>query len=398
MSLRIKQKILVSLVIILPILVVISSCLYPPEIRYSSYIVPVLVGDDPAYSIDEESSAFLFNIGDSVVEIDYMNESELNDLFPEDSSQGMYSTNPYTYSNWVDPDLGYTPNRFTVFQVTVINRAFAKMRLDPVEAVLITDLGETLHSYTFSVAAAKYGNSFENYYRTIRGMSGNEYYRHEMRLGNVRGKNYGLNELIFRGDSYSGLITFDALRPEVEHVQLIINDIVYRFDAFDRPADIVTATFNFERKIEKVTVTEEMRQKELERQKVRIGITGPQLMVNNRINDNARSPLAVDRILDANIAPMEQCFIERYRRREVNEGRMLLSFNIGIDGSIVSQNVIEVEGINSENFMNCILDVIGNIKFEPIKDMPLDGPNIVKGPAEVVNVLYPLTFTIYMEE
>ena len=398
MSISIKQKILISLVILLPILVVASSCLYPPEIRYSSFLVPVIVGDDPAYSIDEETNAFLFNIGDSVIEVDYMTESELNDLFPEDSSQGIYSTNPYTYGNWIDPDLGYTPNRFTVFQVSVINRAFAKMRLDPVEAVLETDLGETLHSYTFSVAAAKYGNSFENYYRSVRGMSGNEYYRHEMRLGNVRGKNYGLDELIFRGDSYSGLVTFDRLRPEVRRIRLIINDIIYRFDAFDRPADITSAIFNFERKIETIVVTEEMRQRELERQKVRIGMTGPQQMVNNRINDNARSPMAVDRILGANTEAMSQCFIERYRRREVEEGRMVLSFNIGIDGSIVSQNVIDVEGINSENFMNCILDIIEDIKFEPIKDMPLDGPNIVKGPAEVVNVLYPLTFTIYMEE
>lgn len=398
MSISIKQKILISLVILLPILVVTSSCLYPPEIRYASYLVPVLVGDDPAYSVDEESDAFLFNIGDSVVEVDYMTESELNDLFPEDSSQGVYSTNPYTYGNWVDPDLGYTPNRFTVFQVTVINRAFAKMRLDPVEAVLETDLGEALHSYTFSVAAAKYGNSFENYYRSVRGMSGNEYYRHEMRLGNVRGKNYGLDELIFRGDSYSGLVTFDKLRPEVKRLRLVINDIIYRFDAFDRPADVTSAIFNFERNIDTIIVTEEMRQKELERQKVRIGMTGPQQMVNNRINDNARSPMAVDRVLEANTGAMEQCFIERYRRREVNEGRMILSFNIGLDGSIVSQNVIEVEGINSENFMNCVLDVIEDIKFEPIKDMPLDGPNIVKGPAEVVNVLYPLTFTIYMAE
>ena len=398
MSLSIKQKILISLVIVLPLLVVTSSCLYPPEIRYASYLVPVIVGDDPAYSIDEESDAFLFNIGDSVVEVDYMTESELNDLFPEDSSQGIYSTNPYTYGNWVDPDLGYTPNRFTVFQVTIVNRAFAKMRLDPVEAVLETNLGEVLHSYTFSVAAARYGNSFENYYRSVRGMSGNDYYRHEMRLGNVRGKNYGLDELIFRGDSYSGLVTFDKLRPEVKRLRLVINDIIYRFDAFDRPADVTSAIFNFERNIDAVVVTEEMRQKELERQKVRIGMTGPQLMVNNRINDNARSPLAVDRVLQASTEAMDQCFIERYRRREVNEGRMIISFDIGIDGSIVSQNVIEVEGINSENFMNCVLDVIEGVKFEPIKDMPLDGPNIVKGPAEVVNVLYPLTFTIYMEE
>jgi hypothetical protein len=272
------------------------------------------------------------------------------------------------------------------------------MRVDPVEAVLITDLGETLHSYTFSVAAAKYGNSFENYYRSVRGMSGNEYYRHEMRLGNLRGKNYGLDEYIFRGDSYSGLISFDKLRDDVKRVQLVVNDIVYRFDAFNRPADLTTATFSFERQIDKVVMTREMQMAEIEKQKVRVGINGPQQMVNNRVNDNDRSPMTIDNVLMENVASIETCFIERYRRNQVEEGRMVLSFNIGIDGTIVSQNVIEVQGINSEPFMNCVLDVISGMKFAPIKDMPLEGSNIVKGPAEVVNVLYPLTFTMYVEE
>jgi len=398
MSFSIKQKLLIFSVILFPILVVACSIFYPPEIRYQSYLVPVLVGDDMAYSIDEETGGFLYDIGGNTITVRYMGEMDLNALFPDESDDGLYSTNPYTYGNWIDPDLGYTPNRFTTFEIAIINRNFAKMRLDPVEAVLITDLGETYNSYTYSVAAAKYGNSFEDYFRTIRGLSGNEYYRHEMKLGMVRGKNYGLDEMIFRGDSYSGLVTFDKLRPEVQRVQLILNDIVYRFDAFNRPADIATASFNFERKIDRVVVTPEMKQAELEREKVRIRIAGPQQIVNNRVNDNARNAFAIDRILEANSPQMEECFIERYRRDEVDPGNLVLSFTIGTGGSIVSQNVIEVVGINSEGFMNCILDVIEDLEFEPIKDMPLDGDEIVKGPAEDVNVLYPLDFSIYIEE
>lgn len=398
MSLSIKQKLLFLSMILLPILIVACSILYPPEIRYQTYLVPVLVGDDPAYSIDEETDSFLFDIGGNTIEVKYMRENDLNALFPEESDDELYSTNPYTFGNWIDPDFGYTPNRFTTFNVTVINRNFSKMRLDPVEAVLITDLGETYHSYTYSVAAAIYGNSFEDYFRTIRGLSGNEYYRHEMKLGMVRGKNYGLDEMIFRGDSYSGLITFDKLRPEVERVQLVINDVVYRFDAFNRPADISTAVYNFERRIDRVVVTPEMKQAELEREKVRIRIAGPQQIVNNRVNDNARNAFAIDRILEVNSPQMEECFIQRYRRDEVDPGYLVLSFTVGTDGSILSQNVIEVVGINSDSFMNCILGVIEDIEFEPIEDMPLDGTGIVKGPAEDVNILYPIDFSIYVEE
>jgi len=398
MSKSVKQKLLCTFLIALPLLVATSCFLYPPEIRYNSYLAPILVGNDPAYLIDVETTSFVYNIGNSAIEVHYMMEKDLNDLFPDESSQDIYSTNPYTFGDWVDPNLGYTPNRFTVFNVTIINRDFAKMRIDPVEAVLITDLGEEYHSYTYSVAAAKYGKSFEDYYRTIRGQSGNEYYRHEMRLGMVRGKNYGLEEVVFRGDNYSGLITFDKLRPEVQRVQLVLNNIVYRFDAFNRPADVTTARFNFERKIDKIVVTREMKQKELEREKVRIRMTGPQQIVNNRINDNARGALAIDKLFESNTVTMETCFIDRYRRNEVDPGRMVVSFTVGKDGSIISQNVIEVIGINSENFMSCILQSIGQLKFEPIVDMPLEGTNIVKGPAENVNVLYPLEFSIYVEE
>jgi hypothetical protein len=272
------------------------------------------------------------------------------------------------------------------------------MRLDPTEAVLITDLGETYHSYTVSIAAAKFGNSFENYYKSILGQSGNEYYRYEMRLGMVRGKNYGLDEMIFRGDSYSGLIAFEPLRPEVKRVQLKLNDIVYRFDAFNRPADVSNISFNFDRKVDKIEVTPEMRLAELEREKVRIRMAGPEHMVGNRVNDTARNARAIDTALESNISQMEQCFIERYRRGEVSPGNMMVSFTIEPNGSVSSQNVLEVTGINSENFMNCILGVIKTLKFQEIVDMPAEGTNIVKGAAMAVNISYPLTFSVYTEE
>lgn len=399
MNFSYKQKIIFSLLIfLLPVLFTASCFIYPPEIRYSSYLTPILAGSDPSFSLDEETGGVVFDIGGSSIVVKPLTDKELNALFPVESTSGVYSTNPYTYGNWVDPDLGYTPEKFTVFQISIINRTFAKMRIDPVEAVLITDLGETLHAYTFSVASAKYGNSFENYYRSIRGQSGNEYYRYEMRLGMVRGKNYGLDEITFRGDSYPGLITFDKLRPEVKKVQLVINDVVYRFDAFNRPADVTKAAFAFNRKIDKVVVTSAMKKQEMESEKIRIKITGPQQIVNNRINDNARAALAIDKFMTSISPDMEKCFLDRYRRNEISPGRMVVSFTIAADGTITSQNVIESIGFGNEKFLYCVLDVIKTMKFDPIQDMPREGTGIVKGPAEPVNVLYPLDFQIYVEE
>ncbi|MBN1291515.1 MAG: energy transducer TonB [Candidatus Latescibacteria bacterium] len=398
MPMAVKRKIVLLLMLSLPVLLAVSCFLYPPEIRYSSYLVPNLEEKDPLKMPDEDTGGVSYDLGGSSIIVDYMYEKELNELFPEESTHGLYSTNPYTYGNWIDPDLGYTTNRFTVFNVSVINRTFAKMRLDPTEAILITDLGETYHSYTVSIAAAKYGNSFENYYKSILGQSGNEFYRYEMRLGMVRGKNYGLDEVIFRGDSYSGLIAFDPLRPEVKRVQLVLNDIVYRFDAFNRPADVARVSFNFDRVIDKIEVTPEMRLAELEREKVRIRMAGPEHMVGNRVNDTARNARAIDSALESNISQMEKCFIDRYRRGEVDPGNMMVSFTVEPNGTVSSQNVLEVTGINSENFMNCILDVIKTLKFQEIVDMPSEGTNIVKGPAMSVNISYPITFSVYTEE
>jgi len=398
MTLAVKRKIILTFVLALPFLLAVSCFLYPPEIRYSSYLVPNLEGKDTTFTIDEDTGAVIYDLGGSALLVRYMVEKDLNAIFPEESSQGLYSTNPYTYGSWIDPDLGYTPNRFTVFEVTIINRTFAKMKLDPTETVLITDLGETYRSYTVSIAAAKYGNSFENYYKTLLGQSGNEFYRYEMRLGMVRGRNYGLDEVIFRGDSYAGLIAFDSLRPEAKRVRLVLNDLVFRFDAFNRPADVIDVSFDFDRKIDEEVVTQEMRQKELEREKVRIRMTGPQQLVNNRVNDIARNARAVDQALGQKVQDMETCFITRYRRGEVNPGQMLISFTIDVDGTITRQNVIERTGINNENFMNCILDVVKELQFETIQDLPTEGTNIVKGPANPVNVSYPLNFSIVIEE
>jgi len=398
MTKNVKRKILIAVLLVLPLSLAVSCILYPSQIRYSAYLTPTITSNDPAYSIDAETNEISYDLGGSAIMVAYMAEAELNNLFPEESSHGYYSTNPYTYGNWVNPDLGYVPNRFTVFNVSIINRSFAKMRLDPTEAVLMTDLGEAYHSYTTSIAASKYGKSFENYYKSIRGQSGNEHYRYEMRLGMVRGKNFGLDEEIFRGDSYSGLVTFDPLRDQVKRSMLVLKDVVYRFDAFNRPADMVTIKFEFERKIEKVVVTSAMRAAELEREKVRVRMAGPRQIVGNRINDSARNDRAIDIALQVKVTDMETCFIQRYRRGEVEPGNLVLSFNVEPDGTVSSQNVIEVTGINNEDFMNCILGVIETIKMDGIKDMPTEGTNIVKGPAKMINIIYPIDFQIYVEE
>jgi hypothetical protein len=173
-------------------------------------------------------------------------------MFPEDSSDGPFSTNPYTYGDWLDPLLGHTPNRFTVFRVTVRNDIYAKVLLDPIAALLNTDRGEVLHS--FGIPSYSPNRSFERYYRGIRGQSGNEFYRFDTRMVNVRSSAFLEDTKVFKGESYSGLLTFSPLEEEVERVQLVLEDFVLKFDASDQPLETVDIFFDFDRTISKTVV------------------------------------------------------------------------------------------------------------------------------------------------
>jgi len=225
----------------------------PPKIIYRSYLTPVVEGGSDRYTVDEDGTVTYLMEG-LRIKVKYMTDEELNAMFPEDSKQGRFSTNPYTYGNWVDPVLGYTPNRFTVFRVTVVNETYAKVMLDPLKAVLYTDRGEVLHSY--GIPSSSPYKSFERYYRALRGQSGNEFYRFNLRMGHVRSTAYLEDQKIFKGESYGGLITFDPLDPEVKRVRLELRDFVLAFDAFDRPIKTITIPFVFDRHIYKKVVEE----------------------------------------------------------------------------------------------------------------------------------------------
>ena len=189
-------------------LLVGCALLFPPRYEYISQLVPssspgrgYAAGDDGVLSWEDEGLR---------IDVEYMTDQELNRLFPLESAQGRHSSNPYTYGNFVDPAVGYVPNRFTVFRVTVRNQGHAKVELPPLGTLLTTDrTGEVLEPYGIRAGSARL--NFESYYRTRRGPSGNEYYRFNMRMGLVRTNNYLRDEKIFKGEEYGGFIVFEPL-------------------------------------------------------------------------------------------------------------------------------------------------------------------------------------------
>lgn len=228
--------------------IAVGCIIFPPQIHYNSYLVPVeKSGNEAPYRVENDGSVYAAE--GLRIDVKFMTDAELNALLPEDSNRGEYSTNPYTYGDYIDRDVGYTPNRFTVFKVSVFNQTFAKVQLYSLKAILLTDQGQTLHSY--GMPSTSPYNSFERYYRGLRGQSGNEFYRFEVRMGHVRSLNYAEDQSIFKGESYSGLIAFDSLDPAVEKVRLVLKEFALKFDEFDTPLETVDIRFDFNRRVEK---------------------------------------------------------------------------------------------------------------------------------------------------
>jgi hypothetical protein len=216
-----------------------------------SLLTPIPEELGEGYTLEEDGTIVYQREGMKAT-VYFISDQELNAAFPEHSNKGEASINPYTYGNWVDPELGYTPNRFTVFKVTVHNYTLPKINLNPADALLTSDRGDRLNAYVRE--AKEIGHlSFEDYYQERMGSSGVEQARFDERMGLVRQTLY-VDGKVFKGDMKEGYLAFDPLDPQVKKVQLTLKDFVLRYDANDWPSELIDLTFSFERRIEEEKV------------------------------------------------------------------------------------------------------------------------------------------------
>jgi len=192
------------------------------------------------YGVDPEDSTFVFRKEGLIVKVRYLPDGALNREYAKQTFREP-NLNPYTYGTWRDVDLGYTPMRFTVFQVTVRNIGYGKVLLDPAKALLHTDRGDRLEYWDVTKRDAP--NNFEEYYRALAGPSGNDQYWYQERIGIVRSSLYHREKPVFKGQRYSGKLVFAPLHREVKEVTLILRGVVLRFDRFGRPAETVDLRF-----------------------------------------------------------------------------------------------------------------------------------------------------------
>ena len=240
------------LVFLICLALILMSCagLAPSKVRVRSLLIPTSSELGEGYT-QEEDGTLVYQRQGMKVTIRFVTDQELNAMFPEHSNKESASTNPYTYGNWVDPELGYTPNRFTVFKVAVHNHTLPKINLNPAEVVLTSDRGGRLLSYVRE--SKEIGHlSFEDYYRELAGRSGVEENRFAERMGLIRQTLY-VDGKVFKGDMKEGFLAFDPLDPRVKKAQLILKDFVLRYDANDWPTELIDLTFPYDRQVQEET-------------------------------------------------------------------------------------------------------------------------------------------------
>lgn len=223
---------------------------FPPE-RIEYTLVPdqdlLPLSNDTSYSISRDSLGIIYDRKSFKVEVKYLSDYQLNNFeFAEDSKDGEFSANPFTYAGWVDPQLGYTPNRFTVLKISIYNYASSKLNLDPELSFLVSDRGDVLPGYGREEKSSR-NQSIEGYYRKRKGSSGVEDEIFERRMGIVRQTVLYLGRPIFQGDSREGIVVYDPLDENVDKIKLVMKNFIIGYDENNEPSEYVDLQFYFKR-------------------------------------------------------------------------------------------------------------------------------------------------------
>ena len=172
------------------------------------------------------------------IRLRYVNDQELNRQFAAYSKAGPKSTNPFTYGNtefWS----GGQRSRFTVFHLAVKNYSYPKIKIDP--ATIELRASNEREYWTLNLT------QLDTYFRAyVTGYTGNEYARYRERMDLLRRSLYK-NEEVFSGQEKEGFIGFPPLHADVRGVEVVVHDVVLRFDYRSEPVETVSITYDFKR-------------------------------------------------------------------------------------------------------------------------------------------------------
>jgi hypothetical protein len=221
--------------------------LIPTKQKYVVEMRPILPEGRGDYSIDPDDSSTVFSKEGVLIKVKALTDDELNRRFPP-LFDGRH-VNPYTFSQ-KEVQTSYIPPRFTVFEVTVINKTYAKIEFDPAKALMISGDGQTYRYYDPGREGylAEGGNSFSKYYRVEVGISGYEKELALERMGGVYKSVYHRDRPVFKEDQRQGLLVFDPLPQEYKdgEVMLQFKEFVLSFDASGNPENTLDVEYRFQ--------------------------------------------------------------------------------------------------------------------------------------------------------
>lgn len=369
------------------------TLLYPPRYERVSLLMPHSdLGSD--YTLGEDGT-IAYAVEGLRVEVRYMTDLALNALWPQESSQGPHSYNAYTYGDYVDPQTGYVRNRFTVFAVSVYNLDLPKVELQPLQSRLTTNRRrEELTPYGIATGSAVH--SFESYYRARKGVTGNEDYRFDMRMGQVRTSNYGVGEKIYKGENYSGFIVFEPLADEVEEVRLHIRDFILKFNAFDQPLQTFDMDFRFVRQIEQSALVNQTRA-EAALATTQARLYAPSEVSGYAPDDLARAPETIDAFVRSQLDAFNRCFAGEFQAGQALPGSATIRFVILASGLVESVQLL-ASTVDSGSVGDCLVEQVKRWRLRPSASLDLRAvADSVAGPQTPIPGLDKVVATCFIE-
>ena len=214
----------------------LTACAYRP---WAGELRPLEEGKQGEGMVVADDGTITFKQGRLEIRLRPMTDKELNRQFSAYSDKGPRSENPYTFANTTYFRTKETPQRFTVFRLTVKNYEYPKVRLDGIAQM------ESSNDRKY------YGLNLDQlnvYYRTYAiGYRGQEYNEYKERRALLKRTMFPYKDDIFSGQEAEGYILFEPLANDVSEVEVTIPDVITRFDFRGDPVENVTITYRFHR-------------------------------------------------------------------------------------------------------------------------------------------------------
>lgn len=232
--------------------VLLAACGHKLGYRhFAEPILPIGTPERPNEFVIGDDHSITFIKDRLEVSLIPMTVDMLNRQFSEYSYQpkGFYQpspyeqpTNPYTYGDWKPLWEEEMPERFTIFLVKVKNYSYPKVWLNPYTIEIVAPNGRRYPTFNQS--------SLNEYFSIYAiGYAGNTFMPYRERRDVLLRTLYPSDEMIFSGQEREGFIVLAPLHYDVEEFEIVIKNMVLRFDYKNQPLETIDISYRFGRDV-----------------------------------------------------------------------------------------------------------------------------------------------------